>query len=90
MTIPLRAQPNIGLIYDANHREPITLGDAKAAVGRRATLPLTGTIINADNSNNYGPYVEFEIDSRWGFGTVVLRLDLNALDIQHHNRREQS
>jgi hypothetical protein len=52
--------------YDASVGSKRTLKEAQAAVGRHATLPLTGRIVDAGESSE-GVYVKFELDERWGF-----------------------
>lgn len=67
-------------LYDAFTEPPGSLEDAKAAVGRKATLHLTGTITEAKVSQA-GAFVRFYVDERWGFGELVLSVDLAALEL---------
>lgn len=68
--------------YDAADRTKFSLGEAEALVGTRARLPLTGTIVDAGESDA-GAWVLFEIDARWGFRGRIDRLgcDVEALDL---------
>lgn len=68
-------------LYDAFTEPPGSLEDAKAAVGRKATLHLTGTITEAKVSQA-GAFVRFKVDGRWGFGELVLGCDLAALELE--------
>lgn len=69
-------------LYDAFTEPPGSLEDAKAAVGRKATLHLTGTITEAKVSQA-GAFVRFHVDERWGFrGDFVLGCDLAALELE--------
>lgn len=68
--------------YDAANRTQATAADAEAAIGKRAELHLTGTIVSTGVSSA-GPYVMFEVDGRWGLGTpdnpFRMGFDLEAL-----------
>lgn len=66
--------------YDAAQRTDCSRAECEAAVGRRATLTLTGTIIEARESEA-GPHVVFEIDSRWGFAQRRFVMDLDPLEL---------
>ena len=66
--------------YDHNNPSRFTLADADAAVGKRATVTLTGTIVKSCQSEA-GPYVKFLIDERWGFGRHELGMDLDAFEV---------
>lgn len=65
-----------------NHTKPseFTLKDCEEAVGSTAKLILTGEIIDAGESTS-GPYVKFQVDERFGFGTYIIGLDLDALEL---------
>jgi hypothetical protein len=66
--------------YDHTRRSAFTLDEAKALVGYRCRLPLTGRIIDAGQSDA-GVYVKFMPDERWGFGRdFIIGLDVEALD----------
>ena len=67
--------------YDASQGTRFTREDADAAVGKRARLCLTGTIIEAGESDS-GPWVRFHVDERWGFGDCAYVLDLDALEVE--------
>lgn len=68
--------------YDAKNDTRAKPEDCEAAVGKRATLPLTGRIVETRTSNN-GCFVMFEIDERWGFAPgQKFGLDLEAFEIQ--------
>lgn len=63
--------------YDAARKSSVTLPEAQAAIGRRATLTLTGEIIDAGQSEA-GTFVKFRLDPRWGFApqdTFVMDFD---------------
>jgi hypothetical protein len=64
--------------YDATKPSGFSLTEAEDAVGRRATLPLTGQIVEAGESPA-GSFVKFALDPEWGFGPKVFTLDLDAL-----------
>ena len=72
---------DLKLDYDASNTYPDTLEDGEAAIGKRAMLHLTGTIVDTGQSNA-GTWVRFEIDERWGFPIERFVLDLAALDIE--------
>ena len=67
--------------YD--HKNPSALSaDACAkAVGKKATLTLTGTIVDWQVSDE-GPFVKLQIDERFGFGDFRLGIDLDALLVE--------
>lgn len=73
MTLPGR--------YSADDTSQKTLAECEAAVGRQASLMLTGTIVEAGESSA-GAYVKFEPDPRWGFalGTRFV-MDLDPFDV---------
>lgn len=54
------------MTYDARNKSKHDMADCQAAVGKLATLPLTGKIVDAGESSS-GAYVKFEVDPRWGF-----------------------
>jgi hypothetical protein len=66
-----------------NHKNPsrFTEGEVKAAVGKRATISLTGEIVGSGVSSA-GPYVKLKVDESWGFGELVLMQDLDALVLE--------
>lgn len=68
--------------YDSRTVPDTPLADCEAAVGKRARLVLTGTIVSADEREN-GGFVYFELDERWGFpeGTKM-GMDLEAFEIE--------
>lgn len=66
--------------YDASDPSGYTLEECEAAIGRRATLSLTGRIIAAGQSST-GPYVKFELDPRWGFRSGPFVMDLDPFDL---------
>jgi hypothetical protein len=73
-------------MYDAKNPTAFTLADCEKAVGKRATVALTGTIVEA-REGPAGPYVMFQIDGRWGFGNPIgqpykLGIDLDALNTE--------
>lgn len=67
--------------YNHNDKSHFSLEECEDAIGKRFTLPLTGTVISAGESSS-GPYVVFEVDECWGFGETTYGLDLDAL-IRH-------
>jgi hypothetical protein len=67
--------------YDAAKRSEKTSAECQAAVGKRATLTLTGTIVDTGEAGA-GNWVKFEIDERWGFGDRALVMDLDPFEIQ--------
>lgn len=69
------------MTYDARNRTARTSEECKAAVGRRATLTLTGTIIEA-REHEAGPHVVFEIDERWGLMQSRFVMDLDPLELE--------
>ena len=68
------------MIY--NHTQPtrFTTTQCADAVGKRATLHLTGTITE-QRVSDAGPFVMFDVDERWGLGNVRLGFDLDALEV---------
>lgn len=68
-------------MYDHNNPTRFTKEECEAAVGKKATLPLTGHIIEA-GEGDAGPFVRFQIDDRFGFESLVLGLDLDALEVE--------
>ena len=69
---------------DYDHREPsaFTRDDCERAVGKAASLPLTGEIVAAGQSAS-GPYVRFHVDERFGFGDhFIVVVDLDALEVK--------
>lgn len=67
--------------YDAANPTLYTLAECEAAVGRRATLVLTGQIVEA-RVGDEGPFVMFAPDERFGFGQFRLGIDLEALEFR--------
>lgn len=70
--------------YDAAKRSNVTLDEAQAAVGQRASLTLTGVIVDAGTSAA-GVFVRFALDRRWGFREgecFVMDLDPFALEAE--------
>lgn len=67
--------------YDAENPSRFSIADCEAAVGQRAMLPLTGTLVEAGVHDN-GPWVKFAPDPRWGFppGTTI-GMDLDAFEL---------
>lgn len=65
-------------MYNHTEKSKFTAEDCEKAVGKTASLPLTGTIVDSGVSNG-GPYVRFEPDERWGLlpGTLMT-FDLDA------------
>lgn len=53
-------------LYDAAIRSEVTLAEARAVVGKRASLTFTGRIVCAGESAA-GTYIKFELDPRFGF-----------------------
>lgn len=68
-------------MYDAKQETKKTLADCEAAVGKRASITLTGTITEAGESSN-GAFVRFEIDKRWGFPQTRLVMDLDPFEVE--------
>jgi len=66
-------------MYDANNRSEFTYDDCYEMIGERATLTLTGTIIDAGESG-MGAYVVFKLDDRWGFTQNKFVMDLDPLE----------
>ena len=66
--------------YNAADRSSVTLAEAQAAVGCRAELVLTGTIVEAGVSAA-GTFVKFKLDARWGFAQDTFVMDLDPLDL---------
>lgn len=68
--------------YDAANRTTHTLAECNAVVGKRASITLTGTIVSA-MEHNAGPFVELEVDPRWGFDPgFKLGMDLEAFNVE--------
>lgn len=65
--------------YNAADRTQATHEECEAAIGRRATLSLTGTITEM-GSSEAGHWVKFVVDERWGFGELGLIMDLEAFE----------
>jgi hypothetical protein len=73
------------MLYDHTDTTRYTETECEAAVGTRATLPLTGVIIESGTSAS-GPYVRFQVDTRWGLvgprnRPFVIGVDLDALEL---------
>lgn len=69
--------------YNYKNKSQHTLGDCLLAVGKRGTIPFTGTIVDAGTSD-HGPYVKFQLDERWGFGdgpAAIFIIDLDPIEI---------
>lgn len=67
--------------YHHSQRTKFTLAEVEAAVGKRATLVLEGTIIKA-RQTDAGSMVVFEPDERFGFGEIALGGDLELFDVE--------
>lgn len=68
-------------VYDAAIRSKVSLDEARAVVGKRASLTLTGTIVDAGELAG-GTLVTFELDSRFGFPATTFRMDLDPFVIE--------
>jgi hypothetical protein len=68
--------------YAAGEPSKFGLSACEAAVGQRATLTLTGTIVEAGESTA-GAFVKFLVDPRWGFGDDFrLVMDLDVFEVE--------
>lgn len=73
-------------MYDAVKRTDATREECEAAIGKRATLTLTGVIKDVEE-RDAGPFVKFSVDHRWGFALsedrpFTIGLDLEAVEVQ--------
>jgi hypothetical protein len=66
--------------YDSESPSKFTLDDCNSVVGRKATLTLSGYIVEAHESSA-GPFVKFQPDDRFGFGDFRFGIDLDALTV---------
>jgi hypothetical protein len=66
--------------YDHRDASAFTREDCYAAIGRQATMTLTGRVVDAGESTS-GPFVRFEVDEHLGFGPVALVVDLDLLTL---------
>ena len=66
-------------MYDHTQPTKHTAQECEAAVGKTATLVLTGKIVEARESDS-GPFVMFAPDDRFGLDTR-LGFDLDALAV---------
>lgn len=66
------------MMYDHRNPTAFSASDCQESVGNKATITLTGTIVDW-GSSHAGPFVKFQPDERWGFGDHRLVLDLDAL-----------
>ncbi len=64
--------------YDAAEPSRFTEEDCRAVVSRKATITLTGRIVDYGVSET-GPFVKFQPDDRFGFGDFRFVIDLDAL-----------
>ena len=70
------------MTYD--HRNPSAFSAHACAktVGKRATLELTGEIVDWGQSEE-GPFVKFQVDERFGWGAnFKLVMDLDPLKVE--------
>jgi hypothetical protein len=68
--------------YEARRRTTRTLAECEAAVGKRASITLTGRIVEAGESS-CGGFVKFELDERWGFlPGYRLVMDLDPFEVE--------
>jgi hypothetical protein len=76
-------------VYDSFEPSQRTPEECEAAVGKRATLTLTGAIVESGVTDGVGPWVKFRLDERWGFRTngnhgpsLVIGMDLDAFEVE--------
>lgn len=67
--------------YDARNPTSFSKEECEEAVGKRATLTLTGKVISCE-VGHAGPFVKLKVDDRWGFDDYRLGIDLDALILQ--------
>lgn len=66
--------------YNAANGSQYTIEDCREVIGKRASLTLTGMIVDAGVSPG-GPYVKFKIDDRWGFPPeFTMGIDLDPFE----------
>lgn len=68
------------LNYDAANRSPRTLSENEQLIGKRATLTLTGTVIEA-GASTAGSWIRFKCDSRWDFKQNEFVMDADPLEV---------
>lgn len=66
--------------YDHKHRSHLTVKGAERLIGKRATLPLTGTI-EEFRETDAGVAVVFGVDERWGLAARIV-IDVEALVVE--------
>lgn len=70
-------------LYDASIDTTATKAEREAAVGKRATLTLTGVIVDSSEHSEHGGYVVFEVDARWGLlPNTKFGMDLECFKIE--------
>jgi hypothetical protein len=68
-------------MYDHRNKSNVSVYEAQKNVGKQATLPLTGEIVDCGESLA-GVWVRFRVDERWGYPPgFTIRTDMDALDI---------
>jgi hypothetical protein len=69
-------------MYDAKNLSQVKLPEAKAVVGKRGSLTLTGEFTEAGISTN-GVFVKFKLDERWGFPpNFEMVMDLDPFEVE--------
>jgi hypothetical protein len=75
-------------VYDSFEPSQKTLEECQAAVGKRVTLSLTGTVVEAGETEGVGSWVKMRVDERWGFrgsepgSSLVIGMDLDAFEVE--------
>jgi hypothetical protein len=69
------------LQYDAKNTSPYTLEENQKVVGKKASLTITGEIVDAGESEA-GSYIKFKVDERWGFPFMEIVMDRDPFQIQ--------